>query len=239
MTLSVFDIFKVGIGPSSSHTVGPMWAGHRFIQELRDKGIINSVASVRVGLYGSLALTGIGHGTDKACILGLAGRRPDTIDPDEADEIFERVKEQGILHFAGERDVPFDYDTQMVFHMGESLPEHPNGMRIFASDASGIVVTIALPAGFSYVSDDGGGSYLAASGLWTLGVLAAGGNATLAITATVNASGPYATVAEITAAAAAELGVPVGVVVAAAIADARSSPRPMHEATWKESEFSA
>ena len=158
MTLSVFDIFKVGIGPSSSHTVGPMWAGHRFIQELRDKGIINSVASVRVGLYGSLALTGIGHGTDKACILGLAGLRPDTIDPDAADEIFERVKEQGILHFAGERDVPFDYDTQMVFHMGESLPEHPNGMRIFASDASGIVVFyktyLSVGGGFIKTADE-------------------------------------------------------------------------------------
>lgn len=158
MTLSVFDIFKVGIGPSSSHTVGPMWAGHRFLQELRDKGIFGSVASVRVGLYGSLALTGVGHGTDKACILGLAGFRPDQIDPDEADEVFERVKEKGVLNFAGERDIPFDYDTQMVFHMGESLPEHPNGMRIFASDADGIVVFyktyLSIGGGFIKTADE-------------------------------------------------------------------------------------
>ncbi len=90
--LSIFDIFKTGIGPSSSHTVGPMWAGQRFLAELEDKGILPSISSIRVGLYGSLALTGIGHGTDKASLLGLAGYRPDTIDPDEADQIFEEIK---------------------------------------------------------------------------------------------------------------------------------------------------
>ncbi len=90
--LSIFDIFKTGIGPSSSHTVGPMWAGHRFLNELEEKGILSSISSIRVGLYGSLALTGVGHGTDKATLLGLAGYRPDTIDPDEADQIFENIK---------------------------------------------------------------------------------------------------------------------------------------------------
>jgi L-serine dehydratase len=158
MTLSVFDIFKVGIGPSSSHTVGPMWAGVRFLEELRSKGIIDHVTSVRVGLYGSLALTGVGHGTDKATILGLAGYQPDLIDPDTADKVFEAVKADEVLHFAGERDIPFDYDTQMVFHMGETLPEHPNGMRIFASDADGIVVYyktyLSIGGGFILSSDE-------------------------------------------------------------------------------------
>lgn len=117
-----------------------MWAGHRFVNELRDKGIINSVSSVRVGLYGSLALTGIGHGTDKATILGLAGYQPDLIDPDEADRVFEEVKNSGKLLFGGEKEMAFNYDSQMVFHMGETLPEHPNAMRIYASDQNGIVV---------------------------------------------------------------------------------------------------
>ena len=100
MTLSIFDIFKIGIGPSSSHTVGPMWAGHRFLSDLREKGLLDTIASVRVGLYGSLALTGVGHGTDKATLLGLAGLRPDTINPDEADKIYEQIKDSGTLSLA-------------------------------------------------------------------------------------------------------------------------------------------
>ena len=98
--LSIFDIFKIGIGPSSSHTVGPMWAGHRFLNELEEKGILNSIASVRVGLYGSLALTGVGHGTDKASLLGLAGYKPDTINPDDADRAFEEIKASKKLKLA-------------------------------------------------------------------------------------------------------------------------------------------
>ena len=149
--LSIFDIFKTGIGPSSSHTVGPMWAGQRFLAELEDKGILPSISSIRVGLYGSLALTGIGHGTDKASLLGLAGHRPDTIDPDEADQIFEDIKTTKKIKLAGKHEIAFDYDSQLIFHNGETLPEHPNGMRIFASDANGIVVYYK-----SYLSVGGG-----------------------------------------------------------------------------------
>lgn len=149
--LSIFDIFKTGIGPSSSHTVGPMWAGHRFLHELEEKGILSSIATIRVGLYGSLALTGVGHGTDKATLLGLAGYRPDTIDPDEADQIFEQIKTNKQLPLAGKHPIEFDYDTHLIFHNGETLPEHPNGMRIFASDSNGIVVYYT-----SYLSVGGG-----------------------------------------------------------------------------------
>ena len=156
--LSIFDIFKTGIGPSSSHTVGPMWAGHRFLNELREKGILSSIKSVRVGLYGSLALTGVGHGTDKATLLGLAGHRPDTIDPDEADRIFEEIKQNKTLQLAGEHTIEFDYDSQLIFHNGETLPEHPNGMRIFAADANGIVVYyksyLSIGGGFIVCADE-------------------------------------------------------------------------------------
>ncbi|MRI33459.1 L-serine ammonia-lyase [Endozoicomonas sp. OPT23] len=156
--LSIFDIFKIGIGPSSSHTVGPMWAGKRFLNELEEKGILNSISSVRVGLYGSLALTGIGHGTDKASLLGLAGYQPDTIDPDDADRIFEEIKSSKKIKLAGVHEIPFDYDTQLIFHNGESLPEHPNAMRIFASDENGIVVYyktyFSIGGGFIVCADE-------------------------------------------------------------------------------------
>ena len=135
--LSIFDIFKIGIGPSSSHTVGPMWAGHRFLQVLKDNGTLTNVATVRVGLYGSLALTGVGHGTDKAVILGLAGCRPDTLDPDKADEMFTTIRAEKILTLAGQHNIAFDYSDHLTFHNGETLPEHPNGMRILALDAQG------------------------------------------------------------------------------------------------------
>ncbi|WP_281648708.1 L-serine ammonia-lyase [Parendozoicomonas sp. Alg238-R29] len=157
MALSIFDIFKIGIGPSSSHTVGPMWAGHRFLNDLREKGILDSISSVRVGLYGSLALTGKGHSTDKAAILGLAGYRPDGVDPDIADQAFEDIVNTGVMKLAGERDIPFNYDHQMVFHFGEEL-EHPNGMRIYASDKNGIVVYyktyLSVGGGFVVCADE-------------------------------------------------------------------------------------
>lgn len=156
--LSIFDIFKTGIGPSSSHTVGPMWAGQRFLGELEQKGILSSITSVRVKLYGSLALTGVGHGTDKATLLGLAGYRPDTIDPDEADRIFEDIKTNKRLQLAGKHTINFDYDSQLIFHNGETLPEHPNGMRIFAADTNGIVVYyksyLSIGGGFVVCADE-------------------------------------------------------------------------------------
>ncbi|MCL6271406.1 L-serine ammonia-lyase [Sansalvadorimonas sp. 2012CJ34-2] len=157
MALSIFDIFKIGIGPSSSHTVGPMWAGHRFLNDLREKDILDSISSVRVGLYGSLALTGKGHATDKATILGLAGYRPDDADPDKADQAFEDIVNNGVLKLAGEREIPFNYDTEMVFHYGEEL-EHPNGMRIYAADQNGIVVYyktyLSIGGGFVVCADE-------------------------------------------------------------------------------------
>ena len=133
---SVFDIFKVGIGPSSSHTVGPMVATRRFLDGLIAEGHFPAVARVRVRLHGSLALTGKGHGTDIAVILGLCGARPDSVDPDTVPEILETVRSSGQLRLDGQRDIPFREETDVEFHP-EMLPGHANGMVFLALDTAG------------------------------------------------------------------------------------------------------
>ena len=134
MAMGVFDMFKVGIGPSSSHTVGPMRAGQCFLQALRDHGQLNNVHSVTVELYGSLALTGIGHGTDKAVMLGLSGERPDTIDPETIEPKLDRIKAQEKLVLGGELEIQFDPKKQIIFLRRKLLPLHSNGMRFIAFD---------------------------------------------------------------------------------------------------------
>ena len=106
--ISVFELFKIGIGPSSSHTVGPMKAAAAFANGLLASGAINSVATVEVALLGSLAFTGRGHATDKAVILGLGGEKPETVDPDLADALAARVRETRTLNLAGRRVIAFD-----------------------------------------------------------------------------------------------------------------------------------
>jgi L-serine dehydratase len=138
VALSVFDLFKIGIGPSSSHTVGPMWAALRFVQGLGASGVLGRVGRVQVDLYGSLALTGRGHGTDKAVLLGLSGQRPDTVDPERVEPLVAGVREQSSLRLAGQHDIPFREPTDLVFHEDETLPRHPNGMRLSAFDAAGV-----------------------------------------------------------------------------------------------------
>ncbi len=137
MSLSIFDLFKIGIGPSSSHTVGPMWAAHRFLLELESLKLLDATATVTVDLYGSLALTGRGHATDKAIVLGLSGATPDTIDPDEADALFAAAREGGTLSLYGRRPIPFRDGEHLVFNFDELLPRHSNGMRFAARDDSG------------------------------------------------------------------------------------------------------
>src|SRR4051794_13052589 len=134
MNLSVFDLFKIGIGPSSSHTVGPMWAAVRFAEGLDS---LEPVARVSIDLYGSLALTGRGHCTDKAVLLGLSGERPDQIESELVDVIVERVRQKKRLRLAGQKDIPFDEARDLVFHDTESLPFHPNAVRFSAFDAAG------------------------------------------------------------------------------------------------------
>jgi L-serine dehydratase len=137
MNLSVFDLFKIGIGPSSSHTVGPMRAALRFAHDLESRGALARVTRVRTDLYGALALTGRGHATDRAILLGLSGEKPDTVDPDVVEPLMERVRAQESLRLLGRRDIPFREGDDLLFHNGESLPRHPNGMRLTAFDASG------------------------------------------------------------------------------------------------------
>ena len=104
MVTSVFDLFKIGVGPSSSHTMGPMTAACDFVEALSRNGLIDRAARVEADMYGSLALTGKGHATDRALLLGLAGRRPDTIDPDEADALIARIRETGEDGGSGQRE---------------------------------------------------------------------------------------------------------------------------------------
>jgi iron-sulfur-dependent L-serine dehydratase single chain form len=137
MAISVFDLFKIGIGPSSSHTGGPMAAAHRFARGLHRDGLLEKTASVRAVLYGSLGLTGKGHGSDKAVILGLEGDKPELVDVDTVPERLAAIRERGVLRLFGRVEVPFTVGEHLVFERRESLPGHPNGMRFSAFDADG------------------------------------------------------------------------------------------------------
>ena len=132
MAMSVFDMFKVGIGPSSSHTVGPMRAALTFVTRLQDEGVLARVRRVRAELYGSLGATGKGHATDKAVILGLEGEAPDLVDPDTVDERLMRIRASGKLLLLGMHEIDFVEKTDLIFLRRQSLPFHPNGLRLTA-----------------------------------------------------------------------------------------------------------
>jgi L-serine dehydratase len=133
MAVSVFDLFKIGIGPSSSHTVGPMRAAARFCERwLVEPGILDRVQRVRCELFGSLALTGRGHGTDKAILCGLEGEWPDKIDPDSIPSRLKRIRAEKKIRLLGRHEIPFDEKTDLVFNKRQKLPYHSNGMRFSA-----------------------------------------------------------------------------------------------------------
>ncbi|MBH0237433.1 L-serine ammonia-lyase [Methylobrevis albus] len=138
--ISVFELFKIGIGPSSSHTVGPMKAANSFLRALADTGVMAAVAGVRIDLFGSLAWTGRGHATDKAVILGLAGEMPETVDPDRADAIVAEIASKGRLRLGGGPGVPFDPAVHLVFDGVTECPKHPNTLAFTALDAAGAVL---------------------------------------------------------------------------------------------------
>jgi L-serine dehydratase len=137
MNISVFDLFKIGIGPSSSHTVGPMVAARRFLLEC---GPLDAAAGVEAHLYGSLALTGVGHATDKAVILGLTGETPAGLDPDSVDDKLDAIALDGVLPLLGSCPVPFRAATDLVWHRQSTLPGHPNGMRFVLKLNDGSVI---------------------------------------------------------------------------------------------------
>ncbi|MDV2416203.1 L-serine ammonia-lyase [Corynebacterium tuberculostearicum] len=131
MFISIFDMFKIGIGPSSSHTLGPMKAGKAFVDELKEKDLLDKVTRVQADVYGSLSLTGIGHSTDKAILLGLAGEEPETVDIDGISEFMKNVRSSEKLMLGGSHEVEFPKDGGFYFH-DEYLPMHENGMCLIA-----------------------------------------------------------------------------------------------------------
>ncbi|MEO7578550.1 MAG: serine dehydratase beta chain, partial [Massilia sp.] len=157
MDMSVFDLFKIGIGPSSSHTVGPMVAARRF---LLDCGALDDAVAIQADLYGSLALTGVGHATDKAIILGLMGFTPQTVDPAQVENLLADVERGGSLKLLGDKPVPFSARTALVWHRGDSLPEHPNGMRFTLTRAGGAItekVFYSVGGGFIHAAGEAAG----------------------------------------------------------------------------------
>ena len=137
MAVSVFDLFKIGIGPSSSHTVGPMRAARLFTLRLQHQGLLARVQRVRADLYGSLGATGKGHGSDKAVLLGLLGHEPDTVEVEAIPALLKAVRDSGRLKLAAVHTVEFAEKRDLQFHRREALPLHANGMRFTAFDAAG------------------------------------------------------------------------------------------------------
>jgi L-serine dehydratase len=156
MTISVFDLFKVGIGPSSSHTVGPMKAARMFAVGLRDDGLTPRVHTVRVVLYGSLGLTGRGHGSDKAVLLGLEGEQPATVDVDAIPARLEAIARQGTLRLLGEHEIGFTVAEHLEFNRKKKLSYHPNGMRFsaYANDGASIAERAYYSVGGGFVTQE-------------------------------------------------------------------------------------
>jgi L-serine dehydratase len=156
MYTSLFDLFKIGIGPSSSHTVGPMRASYRFVEELLRHDQLERVGKVRVELFGSLALTGLGHGTDRGVVLGLMGKQPDEVDPSEIQGLVEGVRKSGVLPLLGRRLVPFD-PGDLVFDKQTLLPGHSNGMRFTATSLDGrpVATRVYYSVGGGFIIEEG------------------------------------------------------------------------------------
>ncbi|PKU25157.1 L-serine ammonia-lyase [Telmatospirillum siberiense] len=156
--ISVFEMFKVGLGPSSSHTVGPMKAAAAFAEGLASRGVLERVAAIETTLYGSLAFTGRGHAVDKAVILGLSGEKPASVEPDQADVIVAEVRHSKALRLAGRRSVGFDPERDLLFDTLTPPKRHPNTLRFLARDAGGSVLMeeswCSIGGGFILREDD-------------------------------------------------------------------------------------
>ncbi|MGB6725797.1 MAG: L-serine ammonia-lyase [Terracidiphilus sp.] len=169
MTASLFELYKIGVGPSSSHTMGPMRAACRFARELETRGVLARVARVQVDLYGSLALTGLGHATDRAVLLGLAGNEPATIDPGAIEATVAAIRQERRMKLAGKRELGFDEARDLIFHREIMFPpgaktQHPNGLRFTAYDAEGAVVNLRtfFSVGGGFIIEDGADAQAAA-----------------------------------------------------------------------------
>ena len=159
MSVSTFDLFKIGIGPSSSHTVGPMRAAERFVHRwLLDGNCLRDTVRIRAEVFGSLALTGRGHGTDTAVLLGLEGHRPNLIDPDIIPQTLARIRAEKRLNLMGKHSIAFDEKRDLALNKRQKLPYHTNGMRFTAFDAAGAVLATrdyySVGGGFVVNADD-------------------------------------------------------------------------------------
>ena len=156
MFVSAFDLFKLGVGPSSSHTMGPMTAAVRFVERLRNAGQLERAQRVEIKLYASLALTGRGHATDRAVILGLAGFLPATMDPDEGEQVLNRVRAGAVLKLGGGRAIVFDEARDLIWAGRERLPQHPNALTFTAYDGAGetILARTYFSIGGGFVRDE-------------------------------------------------------------------------------------
>ena len=141
MAISIFDLFKIGIGPSSSHTVGPMRAAHLFIAKLEKQGLLDRLARIQCELYGSLAATGKGHGTDKAILLGLLGQEPDSVPVDAIPAMLSRIRQENRLPLPNGSCIEFTEKTDLKFHRRQILPRHSNGMTFTAFSKNGEILT--------------------------------------------------------------------------------------------------
>ena len=161
MAVSVFDLFSIGIGPSSSHTVGPMRAAQMFAKRLEREGLLPTVARVRAELFGSLGATGHGHGSPKAVLLGLEGHRPADVDVRRVEPDLARIRDSGRLWLLGAEQgetyaIGFDQDRDLVLHRRKALPYHPNGLQLSAFDADGapLAAKTYYSVGGGFVVDD-------------------------------------------------------------------------------------
>ncbi len=156
MAISVFELFTIGIGPSSSHTVGPMKAAYRFASDLRARDLLTPTTAIKTELYGSLGATGKGHGSDKAVILGLQGETPEKVDTDDIAARLDAIRASGFLSVLGEHPITFNEKRHLVMHRRKSLPFHPNGMRFTALADGGEVLATAVyySVGGGFVVDE-------------------------------------------------------------------------------------
>jgi L-serine dehydratase len=168
VTTSLFDLYKPGVGPSSSHTMGPMRAACRFAREVESNGKLDKVSRVQVNLYGSLALTGMGHGTDRAVLLGLSGNEPATIDPAVIEATVAEIRRTKMLKLAGKRNIGFDEPRDLLFERETMFPpgartQHPNGLRLIAFDGAGnqIEERTYFSIGGGFIIEDGAETALA------------------------------------------------------------------------------